>query len=181
VLLVDGDLRSCSLSVRASPKSTTIGLAEVLRGEVTFDSAIRHSSELGVAFLPAGSARGNAGHLLGLPSLQSTLATLERVYDLVVIDSPPVLAGVDTWLLGHRAGTTLMLTRWRHTPVKQAALAIKMLTVSGARLAGVALSMVNVTQNARYDHGDAALFSSAMRRYHTETLALRHDSRGGAA
>jgi succinoglycan biosynthesis transport protein ExoP len=104
---------------------------------------------------------------------------LEQRYDLVVIDSPPVLAGVDTWLLAHRASTTVLLTRWRHTSMKQAALAIKMLAVSQAKLAGVVLSMVNVTQNMRYDHGDAVLFSSTMRRYYNETLALPHQPGGG--
>jgi tyrosine-protein kinase Etk/Wzc len=127
---------------------------------------------LGVAFLPAGVPAGSPAHLLGSPSLRNAIQAAEKQYDLVVIDSPPVLAGADTWLIGSNAGMTLMLARWRHTPIKRTALAVRLLALSKSKLVGVALSIVNVGENARYDHGDAILFSSAMQRYYTDVPAV---------
>lgn len=177
VLLVDADLRSCSLSKLASQGAAAVGLAEVLRGDANVDHAIQFSPKMGVLFLGAGTTFSNPGHLFSLPSLRATIKILERHYDLVVIDSPPVLVGVDTSLLGNVTGTTVLLTRWRHTLTNQVALAIKFLTASRTRISGVVLSMVNVNQNAQYGHGDSVLFSPAMHRYYSRVPVLTHQQR----
>lgn len=172
ILLIDGDMRSRSLSANASRYANSPGLADVLRGQISFDQAVCQPAEFGVAFLPAGVPAGSPAHLLGSPSLRNAIQAAEKQYDLVVIDSPPVLAGADTWLIGSNAGMTLMLARWRHTPIKRTALAVRLLALSKSKLVGVALSIVNVGENARYDHGDAILFSSAMQRYYTDVPAV---------
>jgi len=177
VLLIDADLRSRSLSIREAGNARTAGLVEVLLGEVSLDKAVHFPAGMGVSFLAAGGSSTSPGHVLGLSSLRTTLQAAESRYDLVVIDSPPALVGSDSWQLARSVSTTVFLTRWRHTSIKQAALAIKLLALSRTKLAGVVLSMVNVTENAQYDHGDAILFSAAMRRYYSESAAItyQHD------
>ena len=166
VLLIDGDLRSRSLSATISGEIDTTGFAEVLRGEVSPERAARYVPGMGLSFLSAGRTTGSPGHLLGLPSLEATMRAFEGQFDLVVVDLPPVLAGVDAWLLGRSTSTTVLLARWRRTSIERIALAIKMLAMSQSKLAGIALSRVNVRENSQYDHGDAVLFSPAMRRYY---------------
>lgn len=166
VLLIDADLRLSSLSASTKVTHDVRGLAEVLRGEVTLDQAI-HNGRVGqVPLLPAGNCVGSPSHILESPMLPALLRHLEQEYDLVVIDSPPVLIAGDAWRLARCANTTLLLARWKSTPVEQVALAIRRLGVAPAKLAGLALSMVNTNENSTYLHSDAVLFSSSLQRYY---------------
>jgi Mrp family chromosome partitioning ATPase len=73
-----------------------------------------------------------------------------RNYDFVVIDSAPVLSATESQLLARLTDRTVFLVRWSRTPIGAAQRSLKMLANSGAKLAGVTLSMVGKSELAHY-------------------------------
>jgi uncharacterized protein involved in exopolysaccharide biosynthesis/Mrp family chromosome partitioning ATPase len=120
VLLVDGDLRSFD-----QIESGSVGLAEVLRGEVAAAEAIRSESSLAV--LSSGRSRENPIRLLSLPMAESIFQTVAMNYDLVVVDGPPVLVGGDCWMLSRHVDKTLMVVKWSSTSPTAISAALKQL------------------------------------------------------
>ena len=128
----------------------------------------------GLDVLPAGRGNPpNSSALLGSSRMESLLAKLCTAYDLVIIDSPPVQIVSDARFLARMADTTVFVARWAATRREVAALALRQIAESGASLAGVVLSMVNVRKNARYGYGDSGYYygygsSRKYRRYYTD-------------
>jgi len=166
VLLVDGDLRSRSLSAAAGLDRSERTLIQVLRREITLEEAIHYNAAWGFPVLPAGFLASSPMGLLATGEWEATLRKLEQMYDLVVIDSPPVLVAGDTWLLARHADKTVVLSRWGSTPPPTVELAISQLVTAQANVAGVVLTMVPPREHASYDGGDAVMFSPKMVRYY---------------
>jgi polysaccharide biosynthesis transport protein len=166
VLLVDADLRSRSLSAAAGFDHSDRNLVQLLRGEITTREAIQINHVWNIAVLAAGSMQGSPVGLLGNGAWKETLRSLERIYDLVIIDSAPVLAAADTWILAGVPDITVFLSRWGSTPVASVELALSQLASANARIAGVALTMVPSREHATYAYGDSVLFSPKLRRYY---------------
>src|SRR3546814_2964712 len=83
------------------------------------------------------------------------LSTLSKHYDLVVIDTPPVLAGPDTMALARMSEEIAFVIRWGQ-PTKDVVVdAIKNLTFAGGRFRGVILSDADPKRYRRYGMGDA--------------------------
>ncbi len=173
-LLIEADIRSNIR--RRLPTTATLGLGDVLRGEIGVIEAVRRpSNELTV--LPAGQPRGNASRLLANPRMGKAIATLRPEYDFIVIDAPPALIGSDAWSLSRLADRTLMIARWEHTEPAQVELAIKQLVMprsgrgqegiqAGSNLAGVVLNMVDPSRCVKLGNADSIRFSSAMFKYY---------------
>jgi polysaccharide biosynthesis transport protein len=165
VLLVDADLRSRSLSAAAGLDRSDHSLVRLLRREITTDEAIHFSPAWGFSVLPAGSLSGSPMGLLATGTWESTLRSLEKIYDLVLIDSPPVLVAGDTWILARAPEKTVVLSRWGSTPLPTLELAINQLVTAQARIAGVVLTMVAPREHASYGFGDSVVFSPELMRY----------------
>lgn len=99
-------------------------------------------------------------------TLRRVLDYLLTKYDIIIIDTPAVLVGGDTEALARVVEQTIFLVRWRYTAPEHVALAINRLAGTGAKIAGMVLSRVDTSQNARYDHAEALLFSHEMRTYY---------------
>lgn len=166
VLLVDGDLRSRSLSAAAGLDRSDRTLIEVLRREITIEEAIHDNAAWGFPVLPAGSLATSPMGLLATGEWEGILRRLEQMYDLVVIDSPPVLIAGDTWLMARHADTTVVLSRWGSTPLPTVELAINQLVTAQANVAGLVLTMVPPREHGTYNGGDAVVFSPQMTRYY---------------
>lgn len=165
VLLVDGDLRrprvDSALGVGGSP-----GLVEVLSRSATFDEAVKHDEETGLDVLPAGERPTSPPDLFASAQMRSLLAELRERYDLIVIDSPPVLAVSEARILSRLTDTTVFVIRWASTPREVAAMGVKQIRETGAHVAGAVLSQVNVKKHARYSYGDSGYYYGAARRYY---------------
>ena len=166
VLLVDADLRSRSLSTAAGLDRSDKTLIQLLRREITIDEAIHDNAAWGFPVLPAGALASSPMGLLATGEWEGILRKLEQSYDLVVIDSPPVLVAGDTWLLARHADKTVVLSRWGSTPMPTVELAISQLITAQANVAGLVLTMVPPREHASYDVGDAVVFSPQMARYY---------------
>jgi len=94
------------------------------------------------------------------------LDTLRKQFDLVILDTAPVLAIAETRVLASRSDAVLFLARWRKTPAKAADTALRALEQSGAHIAGVVLTQVDVNQQARYGYGDPGYYYASVKKYY---------------
>jgi capsular exopolysaccharide synthesis family protein len=172
VLLVDADLRCSSLTAELGRKNALPGLAEIIRGEArTQDVIVRNVRNVDV--IPAGASTGSPTRLLTSSAFTAFLRDAEREYDLVIIDSPPVLIGADAWVLACNAQATLLLARWGHTPPAAIAAALRQFSDVRARCAGLVLSMVDCRKNAQYDDAEMLSPTGRARQYYTHLIASR--------
>ncbi len=172
VLLVDADLRSRSLSSAAGLDRSDRTLIQVLRREIELEEAIHDNTDWGFPVLPASALAISPMGLLATGEWEGILRRLEQSYDLVVIDSPPVLVAGDTWLLARHADKTVVLSRWGSTPMPTVELAINQLVTAQANVAGLVLTMVPPREHSTYDSGDAVVFSPKMTRYYSGNRRL---------
>ena len=166
VLLIDADLRRGQIAkVLGLPNE--YGLVEILgRRQHAPGEVIRHDAESGLHVLTTGrTVVPNPSDLLGSERMRALLEACGRTYDLIVIDSPPVHLVSDTRILSHLVDKTVFAIRWTTTRREVAVLGIKQLVESGASVAGVVLSMVDVRKNARYSYADSGYYYGSSRKY----------------
>ncbi|WP_317922442.1 MULTISPECIES: polysaccharide biosynthesis tyrosine autokinase [unclassified Cupriavidus] len=138
VLLIDADLRRGSLAswFGMDGADCGVGLADVLAGNATLREATCRTAVSGLWLLGAGTLPANPSELLSQPRLRGILAEAESRFDLVLVDTPPVLAVADAMLVCHLAGATLLLMRALETPQSVAAQALSQLGRCGAVVVG---------------------------------------------
>lgn len=142
------------------------GLTEVLKGEIALDAALIHDAASGAYVLGQGTSKTADYDLLVAPAMQQLIAELGRRFDLVVLDMAPVLPLAEARVVAGMADGVLFVTRWRHTPTDAARLALDMLGRAGAHVQGVALTLVNVKEQARSGYGDEMMYYNKFKQYY---------------
>ncbi len=140
-LLVDGDLRRGMLNERFNHPRRP-GLSEYLRGVETKERVIQKTVIPNLDLITSGSRQREAPEMLGGPRLAKLLADVRGDYDVVICDSPPLSAGVDSVVLGAATENLLMVVR---TGVSQREVAAARLEVLGrmpVRVIGAVLNDV---------------------------------------
>ncbi len=138
VLLVDADLRRGQL--RRDFGIAGPGLSDVLRGGMRLESAISTEVSANVDLLCSGGLLDQADDLLMKGHIGEVLERAARDYDMVVVDSPPVLPVADTTILAASAGTVLLVARAGVTTGGQILESAKRLQRSGALVGRVVLN-----------------------------------------
>ncbi len=166
VVIVDCDLRRRAVNrlFHIEPEN---GLLEVLNGAATLEAALHLDEPSGAYVLPLTHTSFTPKDVFGSQAMDSLLQTLRSNFDLVILDTAPVLAVADTRVLAAKADTVVFLTRWRSTPKKAITNALKLLDGAGAHIAGVALVQVDMKSQARYGYGDAGHYYGAYKQYYT--------------
>ncbi|MBN2320630.1 MAG: CpsD/CapB family tyrosine-protein kinase [Acidobacteria bacterium] len=120
VALLDCDMRKprSGRNLGVNGSSSSIGMSEVLQGNIGFFDSLLKSSELDFYFLPSGSLPQNPTELLSSPLLEQTLKTAAANFDWIVIDSPPVLSLADATLLVPLCDAVILVVRANSTPAK---------------------------------------------------------------
>ena len=83
---------------------------------------------------------------------------LKERYDLVVIDTPPVMAVADARILGRVVDKTIFVVRWGKTPRKVSKAAIELLRRASVSTAGVVLQQVDLKRYSRVGYGDSGYY-----------------------
>ncbi|MDJ0927262.1 MAG: polysaccharide biosynthesis tyrosine autokinase [Gammaproteobacteria bacterium] len=165
VVLIDADIRQPEChdltGVDREP-----GLTNLLAGDASLNDVLATSEWSGLHVIAAGTPSPNAPNLLGSRRMKALLAKLVERYDLVIIDSPPVMAAADSRILCTLADATVLVARWGKTRRQNARLAVRQLQAAGARLAGGLLSMVDAKRNAHYGYGDSGAYSGDLDKYY---------------
>ncbi len=163
VVIVDTDIRKPAvherLAVRRAP-----GLVEVLDGKHTLDEVIVEDEKTGLHVIPVGVPMST--DILSLDSMQELIYHLSERYDLIILDSAPILAVSDARVLPAVADMTIFTCRWRNTRREVVRLAMKKLGEAGARVGGIVLSRVDVGRHSKYGYGDSGLFTGKNKKYY---------------
>jgi tyrosine-protein kinase Etk/Wzc len=150
VLLVDGDLRRGSLHrYFGYPRSP--GLSELVTGTVLGDLAVRKTDVARLDLLSTGRIPPNPAELLGSDRFQRLVAEVSSRYDLLLVDTPPVLAVTDAALVARLAGVLLLVLRAGQNPLREIHAAVKRFARAGARVNGAVLNDVLIRgRSGRY-------------------------------
>lgn len=151
VLLIDADLRRGHLN-QYFGQGRERGLSEVVSGSVPLADALRRNVAPNVDFLSTGILPPNPAELLMTPATQALVKQLSSQYDLVIIDTPPVLAASDTAILAPLAGAVFMVARAEITSLGELQESAKRLLQSGVQARGVIFNGLHVTKR-RYGYG----------------------------
>ena len=151
VLLIDADLRKGHLNQYFNQPRER-GLSELVSGTLLLPDAIRRNVMPNVDFLPTGILPPNPAELLMLPGTQSMLARLSAEYDLVIIDTPPVLAAADTAVLAPLAGAVFLVARAEVSTLGELQESVRRISQSGVQARGVIFNDVDVSKR-RYGYG----------------------------
>src|SRR5262249_14689431 len=103
-------------------------------------------------FISTGTLPPNPGELLLSPATATLLQSLSAQYDLVLIDSPPVLAVSDAQVLASHAGTIFLVARAEVTTVGEMQETERRVSQSGARTNGVIFNDLDISKK-RYGYG----------------------------
>lgn len=152
VLLIDADMRKGHLheyfGMQRSP-----GLSGLITGKAELADAIHESHVSNLSIMPTGILPPNPADLLMNERFDTLLAELSSQFDLVLIDTPPVLAVTDAVLIGKRAGVSFMLLRSGRHPMREIEQAIKQVEKSGISLAGFVFNDI-MPKRAGYGYGN---------------------------
>lgn len=151
VLLVDADLRKGYLNQYFGMERQR-GLSDVLIGQVSFDEAVHRGIFENLDFLSTGVLPPNPAELLLNERMVILLHEISEKYDLILIDTPPVLAVSDTAILAARCGTVFLVTRFEKTTIGDVTESAKQLRQSNAEVSGVVFNGLDASAY-RYGYG----------------------------
>lgn len=151
VLLIDADMRNPSLH-RYLEADNSIGLSSCLAGACAPPDAIQKTADPNLAFLSSGPLPPNAADLLGSPHLMSLLSGSLEVFDLVIIDGPPVLGIADALLLSNASEATIFVMGSGLARGGAVRSALKRLEISKGPLIGSVITKLDA-RTAGYEYG----------------------------
>lgn len=165
-LIMDCDLRRRLLTKAAAPQAAK-GLLEVLSGDCTLDEVLVADAEQGLHILPVVESQFTPRDVFNSDAFKSLMAVLRQRYDLVLIDTAPVLAVTDTRVIAARADAVVMNVKWKTTPREAAASALETLHDVRANVLGVALAQVDMNAQARYGYEGSSYYYKNYRSYYS--------------
>ncbi|HZZ11981.1 MAG TPA: polysaccharide biosynthesis tyrosine autokinase [Paraburkholderia sp.] len=163
VLLIDADLRRGRLAQYLG-RSPNGGLTELLTGQIDLEVAARSTGVDGLHFIAAGAYPPNPSEILTSSRFSEILARLEQQFDLVIVDTPPLLAVADAAVVANIAGSTVMVMRAGVHTEGHVAEALKKLRRARARVVGGVMNAVPIksrNRNGTYDYAYAYTYAAA--------------------
>ena len=139
VLLIDADCRRPSIHEEMQV-SLQPGLTELLRGEAEYENVLATDERSGAKVIAAGRVVPDAPGLLDSAAFEDLLRKAERSFDLIVIDSPPIMVGADSTIMSKKVAATVLAVRWGSTPRKLVEAAIHELQVGDGQIVACFLS-----------------------------------------
>jgi polysaccharide biosynthesis transport protein len=164
-LLVDADLRRRGSSELLNYPDKP-DLYEYLAGNVGLDDAVHVDEASGLHVLGTVEAQVEAHNPFKEAAIRAMLDDARHRYDVIIIDTAPVLGVAETRLIATLADRVLLLTRWRSTSVRAVEAVADMLVDAGAKITGLALTQVNIAQYASTGDGDVYGYTKKFRGYY---------------
>ncbi len=155
VLLIDADLRRGRLAQYLG-RSPNGGLTELLTGQVDLEVAARATGVEGLHFIAAGAYPPNPSEILTSTRFAEILARFEQQFDLVIVDTPPLLAVADAAIVANIAGSTVLVMRAGAHTERNINESLKKLRRARARLIGGVMNAVPLKNGGRYGSYDYA-------------------------
>lgn len=147
VCLVDADLRRPSLH-HAFGLGNEHGLSSFISGDSTSDEVVQETPQPGLFIIPSGPRPPNPAEMLGSADCRAALDRLNEIFDLVIIDSPPVVAVTDAVVLSTDVDGVIMVIKSFKVAKDLVLQAKRMLTDIDARLIGVILNDFDIQRKS---------------------------------
>jgi len=152
VVLVDADLRRPSVA-RTMGLEGSVGLTTVLIGRAELSDVVQPWNRTSLDVLPTGQIPPNPSELLGSHAMATLLGQLTQQYDVVLIDSAPLLPVADTVILSKIAGGTLMVVGTDRIHKDELRSALEALDAVDAHVLGLVLNKVEAREMGYYGYG----------------------------
>ncbi|EMO7186186.1 polysaccharide biosynthesis tyrosine autokinase [Pluralibacter gergoviae] len=152
VLFIDADMRKGYVHKLFGSKNER-GLSDILVGQVSAQIIIEKVDGGQFDYISRGQIPPNPAELLMHPRFAELIAWAESNYDLIIIDTPPILAVTDAAIIGRYAGTSLLVTRFEANTVKEIEVSIKRFDQSGVTIKGAILNGVVRKASSYYSYG----------------------------
>ena len=149
-LLIDADLRNgCQNRVFEKPRSP--GLSEVIAGTAKVGDVV-HSVSAALDVITCGEFPPRPSELLASPRFRELIDRFAKEYDMVVLDTPPVLAVTDATLIAGVSGVNLLVLREGRHPMREIEIALKRYHHTGAKVAGFVFNDVSQISGGGYGY-----------------------------
>jgi succinoglycan biosynthesis transport protein ExoP len=155
VLLVDCDWRRPSLHHIMGVKNN-MSLLDVFEGKALARDIVHIDDHTNMQFISARYGVPNPNDLLGGKQMLAFLNEVTEIFDLVVLDTPPVMAASDAVVLSRLVDAVVFVVLWEATPRQMVVNAIKQLQRAEARFAGTVVNRVNLKRHRQFRFGDQA-------------------------
>lgn len=152
VLFIDADLRE-GYTHKLFEVSNDNGLSDLLAGKTDIAKAIKKLPAAGFDFISRGNIPPNPAELLMHERFGKLLEWANNEYDLVVIDTPPILAVTDAAIIGNYSGTTLLVARFEMNTPKEIEVSVKRFEQSGVKVKGCIMNGVVKKASSYYSYG----------------------------
>nr|WP_142247965.1 CpsD/CapB family tyrosine-protein kinase [Alkalihalobacterium alkalinitrilicum] len=139
VLIIDADLRSPRIH-SIFKLDNSLGLSSVLTNQNWFEEAVKETNIGKLEVLTSGPLPDNPAELLGSNAFSRLLETASQSYDVILIDSPPLLEVSDTKLLANQCKTVVLVLRHGKSKIEKAVEAKKVLKFAKAELIGAIIN-----------------------------------------
>lgn len=148
-LLIDGDIRRGEIH-RMFGVDRRPGLLDYLTGECGLEEIIRPTSQRGLSVVPCGTRRHQGPELLGSSAMATLMAEMKSRFNVIIVDSPPLGAGIDPFVLGTTTGNLMMVFRSGETDRQMAEAKLRLLDRLPVRVLGAVLNEIQAEGVYRY-------------------------------
>jgi tyrosine-protein kinase Etk/Wzc len=160
VLLIDVDMRKGYLHKVLGATSDN-GLSDVLARRCDVATAIHKTAIDNFDFVSRGQIPPNPSELLMHANFSALLEQASKQYDLVILDTPPLLAVTDAAIVGRLSGTNLIVTRYGLNPAKEIELTVRRFTQNGVAIKGAIFNGVERKASNKYGYSDYGYYHYA--------------------
>ena len=151
VIVVDADMRKGHLH-RYFENHNDHGLSDWLAGQAEDDQVIHETNVENLYFIPRGQVPPNPAELLMHPRFKELMRRLSEQYDLVLVDTPPILAVTDAAIVGQVAGTSLIVTRYGQNSVKEVGVTFSRFEQNKVEIKGAILNCIERRASNEYGY-----------------------------
>ena len=152
VLLIEADLRRPRVAEYLGIEGA-VGLTNLLAGQVSLGEVLQPWGRGGLTVLPSGSIPPNPSEMLGSAAMVHLLTELQSQFDVILIDTPPLLPVTDAAILAAHADGAILVARYGRTTRNQVAAAHTALTRVDAKILGSVLNMAPMNGPESYGYG----------------------------
>lgn len=152
VLMIDCDMRK-GYTHELLGTDNVNGLSDILAGQGDFSSCVKPTAITHFDLVPRGQVPPNPSELLMSERFSQLIAWASSRYDLVLIDTPPILAVTDAAVVGRHAGTTLMVARYAVNTLKEVETSLSRFAQNGIQVKGVILNSIFRRATGYQDYG----------------------------
>ncbi|MCM3652942.1 CpsD/CapB family tyrosine-protein kinase [Metabacillus litoralis] len=149
VLLIDADLRKPTAHYTFRTENH-VGLSNVLTRQATLEEAVKPTDQDNLWVMTSGPIPPNPSELLGSRGMNALLELAKNEYDVIILDSPPVLVVTDAQVLANLADGVVLVVSSGKTEIESAKKAKELLESAKAKILGVVLNNKKIEDSQYY-------------------------------